>query len=63
MWTLKDQMSKDHVSQAKLPSSVSHTRLQLPERVYKLKLESDLTPIPGILKSQHHAANVELDQS
>ncbi|KAM7403220.1 hypothetical protein PAMA_003916 [Pampus argenteus] len=41
--------------------SWSH-RLQLPERVYKLKLESDLTPIPGILKPQHHAADVEPDQ-
>lgn len=37
--------------------------LQLPERVHKLKPESDLTPIPGILKPQHHAADGEPDQS
>lgn len=46
----------------KLPSA-SLTRLQMPERVYKLKLESDLTPIPGILKPQHHVADVEPDRS
>lgn len=42
--------------------SQSHC-LQLLEGVYKLNPESDLTPIPGILKPQHHAADVEPDQS
>lgn len=42
--------------------SQSHC-LQLLEGVYKLKPESDLTPIPGILKPQHHVADVEPDQS
>lgn len=28
-----------------------------------LKLESDLTPIPGILKPQHHAADEEPELS
>lgn len=37
--------------------------LQLPERVYKLKPESDLTPIPVILKPQHYAADEEPDLS
>lgn len=37
--------------------------LHLPDRVYNLKPESDLTPIPGILKPQHHATDVEPHQS
>lgn len=53
---------KDRIPDAELPSA-SHAGLPMPERVYKLKPEPDLTLIPGILKPQHHAADVEPDQS
>lgn len=57
-----DQTLKDRIAHSNLLSA-SHTWLLMPERVYKLMPESDLTPIPGILKPQHHAADVEPDQS
>lgn len=41
----------------------SHSLLPMPEMMLKLNLEPDLTPIPDILEPQHHAADVEPDQS
>lgn len=35
----------------------------MPEMMFKLNLEPDLTPIPDILEPRHHAADVEPDQS
>ncbi|CAJ1073432.1 Hypothetical predicted protein [Xyrichtys novacula] len=64
---LKDLTTEDCAPNSKTPNSSAipsqSLLLQLPERVNELKPESDLTPIPGILKPQHHATDVEPDQS
>ena len=61
---VKEEVMKDcHIPFATLPSFAGTHRLQLPEGVNKLKPASDLTPIPDILKPQHHAADEEPDQS
>jgi len=70
IWQAKDVKEKamkdyniPHATTSNAATFSRSRQLQLPERVNKLKLESDLTPIPGILKPQHHAADEEPDQS
>lgn len=54
---------KDYLIHYVLKSdTAAHSGCQKGERVHTLKLESDLTSIPGILKPQHHAADEEPDQ-